>query len=217
VVLVDRPRQADNETWLPILPHQNEVRYIPAEAVRPATQVAAQPSGPPNWTLGGQTYTTDPLLADAEKAELAGDYARARQLYQQVANTTLDQNRKRLAQDKLYRLTTPNVASGITTSNPKDETRTAFSPANAANLMKLKDAAWTQYGRLYETKLPSENGQPLYSLDLGQGQTLYVSTPAGKTLQSYIGRTIAVYGPTMYRGDSAARLPFVVASHVAVP
>ena len=217
VVLVDRPTQAGGETWLPILPHQNEVRYIPAEAVRPATQVTAQANAPTNWTLGGNTFTTDPLLAEAERAEAAGDNARARALYQQLANTTVDQNRKRLAQDKLYRLPTSNVATGITTSNPKDETRTVFSPGGAANLVKLKDAAWSQYGRLYETKLPSENGQPLYKLDLGQGQSVYVTTPPGKTLQSYIGRMIAVYGPEMYRGDSMPRLQFIVESHVAMP
>ena len=53
--------------------------------------------------------------------------------------------------------------------------------------------------------------------DLGQGQRVYVSTIPGKSLQSYVGRTVSVYGPTMYRPDAAVRLPFLVVSHVAVP
>jgi uncharacterized protein YgiM (DUF1202 family) len=218
IVIVDRPLTVQGETWLPILPHPNEVRYIPSESVNAATVVAAQ-TGPANWTLTPQGYTTNNVLADAEKARARGDIATARQLYQQVANNAADQNQKVYAMNMLENLPKTNQTPGIPTSNSKpDETRTAFSPNNPnVNLMKLKDAAWSKYGRLYETKLTGENGQPLYQLDAGQGELIYVSTSPGKSLTSYVGRTVSVYGPTMYRGDSAVRLPFVVASHVAVP
>lgn len=219
VVIVDRPLTVQGETWLPIQPHPSEVRYISAESVRPSTVVAATQTGPANWTLTPQGYTTNNVLADAEKARGAGDIARARQLYQQVANTASDANQKVYALNMLANLPPTNYTPGLTTSNPKlDETRTALSPSSPpVNMQKLKDAAWTSYGRLYETKLTREGGQPLYALDVGQGQTVYVSTPAGKSLQIYIGRTVSVFGATMYRADSAVRLPFVVATHVAVP
>ena len=48
-------------------------------------------------------------------------------------------------------------------------------------MQKLKDAAWSKYGRLYETKLTGENGQPLYSLDVGQGELIYVSNVGVRT------------------------------------
>jgi hypothetical protein len=217
VIIVDRPLTVGTETWVPIQPHQNEVRYLPADAVRPATVIAAQQNGPANWTLTPQGYVTNPALGEAQKAEASGDYNRARQLYQQIYNdSAADTNQRIYAANRLNSMPASNF---VTTSNVKpNETRTAMSPSNVAtNLIKTKEAAWSQYGRLYETKVLSDSGQPLYTLDMGQGQTIYVSTNAGKSLQSYVGRTICVYGPTMYRPDSAAKLPYVVATHVAVP
>lgn len=218
VVVVDRPLTVQGETWLPIQPHPSEVRYIPADAVRPSTVVSAQ-AGPASWTLTPQGYTTNSLLADAEKARAAGDIARARQLYQEVANTATDANQKVYAMNVLSTLPPSGGTPGIPTSNLRpDETRTAFSPSTPAPaLQKLKDAGWSAYGRLYETKLAADGGQPLYAMDIGQGQTIYVTTPPGKSLQTYIGRTVSVYGPTMYRAESAVRMPYVIASHVAVP
>ncbi len=213
VLIVARPLAVQGETWLPIAPQPSEVRFIPAESVSPAKVVVAQQVGSTNWTLApGGVYTTNNVLTDAEKAYAAGDYAKARALYQQVANTSTDSNQKVYAMNKLS--TMPQTASipAQTTSI------TAMSPSKAnPNLMKLKDAAWSQYGRLYETKLTGDAGQPLYAMDVGGGQTVYVSTNPGKSLQGYIGRTVSVYGPTMYRADSAVRLPYVVATHVAVP
>ena len=56
----------------------------------------------------------------------------------------------------------------------------------------------------------------IYGLEDAQGKILtYITTNPGKSLQAYIGRTISVYGPTMYRPD--VRMQYVVASHVAVP
>ena len=219
VVIVDRPMTVQGETWVPILPHQNEVRYIPAESVQAAKVVAATQNSAASWTLNPQGYTTNSVLADAEKARELGDITRARQLYQHVANTATDTNQKVYAMNMLHKLPATNYTPAQTTSNTKpDETRTAFSPSNPpSNLQKLKDANWSAYGRLFETKLAGEAGQPLYALEIGQGQTIYVSTIPGKSLQGYVGRTISVFGATMYRHDSAVRFPFVMATHVAVP
>jgi hypothetical protein len=209
VVLIARPLVVQGETWLPILPHPSEVRYIPAESVSAAKVVVAQQVGSTSWTLAGSVFSTNNALAEAEKAYAAGDYARARPLYQQVVSTTTDNNQKVLAMNRLASMPQTAAVPAQTT---------AMSPsAPNPNLMKLKDAAWSQYGRLYETKLTGEAGQPLYAMDVGNGQTLYVSTSPGKSLQGYIGRTVSVFGPTMYRADSAVRLPYVVATHVAVP
>ena len=43
IVVVDRPLTVNGETWLPILPQETEIRYIPAESVSPATVVSTQP------------------------------------------------------------------------------------------------------------------------------------------------------------------------------
>src|SRR5205807_829724 len=111
-------------------------------------------------------YSTNNVLTDAEKAYSAGDYPRARALYQQVANTATDTNQKVYAMNKLATMPQAGYTPGQTASN-SNETRTALSPSNLnPNLMKLKDAAWTQYGRLYETKLAGDAGQPLYAMDM---------------------------------------------------
>lgn len=59
--------------------------------------------------------------------------------------------------------------------------------------------------------------QPLYVLEDNQGKTIvYVTTNSGKSLADYNGRTVSVFGPTMYRSD-AVRMQYVVATYVAVP
>lgn len=57
VTVVDKPLVTDGVTWLPIQPHPKEVRYVPAEAVRPA-QVAS--NSPANWAAPGGKQTVAP-------------------------------------------------------------------------------------------------------------------------------------------------------------
>src|SRR5262245_46804528 len=58
VVIVNRPLKVGDETWLPIQPHGNEVRYLPTDAVK-ATTVVATTNGPASWTLTPNGYTTN--------------------------------------------------------------------------------------------------------------------------------------------------------------
>src|SRR5207245_1016528 len=125
------------------------------------------------------------------------------------------QNSKWLASNRLATLQSNYAVQGTSTS---------LSPANPAaaaalaNLQTLKTPDWTAYGRLRDIKVAREDGQPIYSLEDAQGKVItYVTTNPGKSLGVYIGRWISVYGPTMYRPDAAARMPYVVVSHVAVP
>ena len=110
-------------------------------------------------------------------------------------------------------------APGQTTSNQKPgQTTTAFSAGTAPGLMQLQAPAWSTYGRLFDTKMQREDGQPIYALQDGQGRTLsYVTTNPDKSLVSYLGRIVSVYGPKMYRPESATKIEYIVASHVAVP
>ena len=211
VVIVDRPLAVNGETWLPIQPHPSEVRYIPTDSVKPAAVVAATSNSPPNWTLTPNGYAGNNVLADAEQALKANDINRARQLYQQVANTATDQNQKVYALNRLAGLPQTPVPGKTTSLSPANPP-----PAAPVNLVTLQAPTWSTYGRLRDTTLKSENGQSIYGLEDAQGKILtYITTNPGKSLQAYIGRTISVYGPTMYRPD--VRMQYVVASHVAVP
>lgn len=207
VELVERPLTAGGETWLPIKPHSSEVRYIPVEAVKAATTVQASPAG--NWNLTPNGFVKDPVLAEADKELAAGNRERAKQLYLQVANTSVDQNTKRYAQDRYAALQNPTVPATTTSLSP-------VTPQPGVAATTLRAAEWSVYGRLRDTKLTADNGQPLYALEDGRGGLpLYITTPPGKSLQTYIGRWVSVYGPTMYRAD--VRMQYIVASHVAVP
>ncbi len=44
---------------------------------------------------------------------------------------------------------------------------------------------------------------------------LYVTTSPGFSLQDYIGKTVALYGPVTYRSDETPRMYYMTASHVA--
>jgi hypothetical protein len=218
LVIVDRPMQVGNETWLPIETHPHEVRYIPAEAVQVTKAITPTIAGNPNWNLTPTGYATNPKLAEADQALKLGNMDRARQLYQDVQANAPDANQRQLATNRLESMKQTSASPFQTTSIPKPgETRTSLSPT-PANLAQSDPAKWSTYGRLRETKLQSDYAQPLYSLEDDQGRTLaYVTNVPGKSLRDYVGRMVSVYGPTVYRPDSAVRMHYVVASHIAVP
>jgi hypothetical protein len=214
VVVVDRPLTINGDTWLPIQPHPSEVRYIPKDSVSP-TPVVSTTSGPPSWNRTPDGMGANADLAKAEQALQAGDINGARQLFQLVANNSTDQNAKYLAMNRLATLSQSPLTP--TSGQKPDQSRSAFTPGALGNLQQLQAAAWTTYGRLRDTRMTREDNQPIYSLEDNQGRVLtYITTNPGKSLNSYLGRTIAVYGPTMWRPESAVRLQYVVASHVAV-
>ena len=217
VIAVNAKVDLDGQSWLPIMPHVGEPRYIPATAVKDLTAVA-KVNTPASWILTPQNmYTTDPALAEAQKREAANDRAGALQAYQQVVNNpNSDANSLSLAQKAIARLSQPGYTA-------VQGTTTSLSPGNprakaAVKLETWKAPAWSDYGRLYQTKMTTIDGQPLYSLQDANGRVLtYVSIAAGKSLNDYIGRWISVYGPTMHRPDSQSEMAYILATHVASP
>jgi uncharacterized protein YgiM (DUF1202 family) len=215
VVIVDRPMNVGGETWLPIQPHPSEVRFIPAEAVK-TTPVIATNNSPPNWNRTPDGFAANSVLAQAQDAEKANDMNRARWLYQQVANNSMNPSEKQFAVNRLASLQNPVQAQA--TSNSGYSPSTPPPGPAMTNLQQLQPPGWSTYGRLRDTKMTREDGQPIYSLEDNAGRVVsYVTTNPGKSLQTYIGRTVAVYGPRMWRPDSAVRLEYIVATHVAQP
>jgi hypothetical protein len=216
--IVDRPMQVGNETWLPIEPHPHEVRYIPAESVQAVKPVTPTIAGAADWTRTPSGFATNPQLAQAEQARQQGDVNRTRELLLELQRSAPNENQRQLATNMLAELERTKGSPFQTTSNTRpDETRTAFSPT-LANLVQTGRADWSTYGRLRETKLQSDYNQPLYSLEDAQGKTIaYVTNVPGKSLREYVGRMVSVYGPTVHNPNSAVRMHYVVASHIAVP
>jgi hypothetical protein len=102
LTIIGKPETGRDGTWLPVLPAPSEVRYIPVEAVRAGATTAQHTAPPmtaqqaaPSPTTAQPTFNNpatvsappgkNPLLIEAEKAEQNGNYARAIQLYEELA------------------------------------------------------------------------------------------------------------------------------------
>ena len=85
----------------------------------------------------------------------------------------------------------------------------------STEFQEKKEAEWSKYGTLCETKFKSEDGQPVYALKDGDKLITYVAAKKGKSLDGFIGMVMTVYGPTMDLPKGKGQ--YVLASHVAVP
>lgn len=78
--------------------------------------------------------------------------------------------------------------------------------------------AWSQWGKLQTASFRSKDGLPMYVLVNDRGEPLlYVTSRAGTNLSGYVNRKVCLYGPTVYRADERITVPYMIASHVAVP
>lgn len=93
VVVLDSKRVYTSDGgWLPIAPTPEEVRYIPASAVKPSAQVQTVQSSPPAVPPadGVGPLASDPLWQQAQQFEQAGRPADAADLYLRLAHKTAD-------------------------------------------------------------------------------------------------------------------------------
>ncbi len=89
------------------------------------------------------------------------------------------------------------------------------SEAGPTKLEATPKPAWSNYGRLSETMLRCENGQPIYALKDADELITYVAVKPGKSLEDYVGKTVSVYGPVMTLSNEKVR--YILAAHVAAP
>jgi hypothetical protein len=71
----------------------------------------------------------------------------------------------------------------------------------------LRKAAFKKYGTMDVFVLENSRGQPL----------LYVTAQPGFSLNSYVNRTVSLYGGVNYYSDDYIRTYFMTATHVATP
>jgi hypothetical protein len=91
VLLSNRPAYNKDGSWLPIQCAPREVRYVPAGAVRSMAPVQSVSSAPPPAAAAPTALTppaaatgVNPLWAQAEQAESAGNYTDAIRLYDEL-------------------------------------------------------------------------------------------------------------------------------------
>jgi hypothetical protein len=86
----DKAYQRDGSGWLPIQPPIQEVRFIPADAVKAVPPVQVVSSAPPAAGPAAGAAGIPTLWAQAEEAEKAGNLAEAERLYRLQAHQSLD-------------------------------------------------------------------------------------------------------------------------------
>jgi hypothetical protein len=224
VAILDKPLVASDGTrWLPIEPYQTEVRYIPEDAIRPATPVQATAAKPaaPNVGLAGPVISPDPLWSQAQNAEAEGHVADAESLYQRLAAQTTD----RALQERCYaRLTSLQQRANGAAKNP---TTTASwtgpaqtAPSNPVSASTAyRPAATGGYGPTPPTAAPQTeqysgwgylfkagfeiSGKQAYRLTSNQNQHVcYIIAQPGFNLDPYVNRLVNLYGTPGYCSET---------------
>lgn len=88
---------AQDGKWWPIEPPQQEVRYIPKDAVQTKPTVETVSNSPPADAKGGNGWatpggSTSPTMQQAEQAQKAGQTAEAIRLYEQAGRELINTN-----------------------------------------------------------------------------------------------------------------------------
>jgi hypothetical protein len=223
-VMIVGPHKLDKSgtAWLPILPPERDLRYIPNNAIAKVDviqQTGAQgPSGfvsPP----GGP-----PLISQADKT-----LDQAKQLYQLAAQSN-DPNERAQAQNRLQALqqipsVQPGYPGSATTAGNVSKvtlgTQTSSSGGNTAlyqtATLSTEAARWSSWGILRATTLPPRDGQPVYRLEDAHGSPLgYAVAAPGLSLQTYVGQTCCLYGTVVRRSDDPVRANVTVVSQIAL-
>jgi len=222
VVILDKPFNHEGEVWLPIQPPPTEVRFIPAEAVSPPPVArAVTPAGGFPTTVGGDNN----LISQADQAYRIGNIEIARQLYRQAADKATDPTQRAYALNRLATMQQPASGGpawqpGYTPQNGQLTNQTskyAGAQPTTAPMTMTQPAQWSGWGWLRRASF-DKDGHPAYVLESRQGQPpIYVTTDPGMTLQDYVGKWICLYGPIVFHSEDNPRVPFMVASRVALP
>ena len=234
VIILDSPNYTDNGVWLPILPQPGEVRYIPESAVQQGTMVppvagnyinptAPRTSGAPGTPVVGQVSA--PAAADPNED--------LRRMLQQRASAESDPGRRQKILDLLTSLPAP--AAGVQLPGHPGNMVVAANPGGtgAAGTLSLyatgdraaaqpsiagTAARWTDfYGELRRTAFREPDGRQVYALVDPQGRSrLYAIALPNFSLDTYVGRRVALYGPVTYhQDDPCLRADIMTVSHVA--
>jgi hypothetical protein len=234
VILLGTPNYTDNGVWLPIQPQPGEVRYIPESAVQPSTLAPPMASGYINPTAprtSGAPGT--PVVAPVTAAGAADPNEDLRRILQQRASAETDPARRQKILDLLASLPAPSAGVQLP-GHPGNVVATAnIGGPGAAGTMSLYATAngaaaqpsitgtaahWTDfYGELRRTAFRETDGRQVYALVDAQGRSrMYAVALPNFSLDTYVGRRVALYGPVAYhQDDPCLRADIMTVSHVA--
>lgn len=225
VILGEAFSPGSGTSFLPIQPPPNEKRYIPADAVKPQ-QFVGTPTVPNPLPPG----LNNDLISQADAALQSGNIEAAKRLYAEAAEKCTDYQQKTYCNNRLASLGQgpdghpghPNQSQGVAMAPGGHITGQPASSVYQTMTIQRNSTTqppnWSAWGILRRTAFKSNDGQAMYVLENQKGQALlYVTAQSGLSLTNFIGRTISLYGPIMYRSDDYMRSHYMVASHIALP
>jgi hypothetical protein len=183
--VLGRAETSTDGAWLPVEPAPQEVRYIPAAAIRqdppPQQFVAATTVSPPSFTQ------PRPAVSSPNSTNLGPNYA-------------ADSRTATVGRLTSY---TPSTR---TTTDPNTSVRLS-APTTQSSAGSSAIVQWYEPGYLSRTVLVDRDGRPLYRIEpnSARGASMdrwaYVSAAPGVSLEPYVGHDVALYGQMIYRTD----------------
>jgi hypothetical protein len=207
------------DEWWRIQPAPTEVRYVARDALNPpqsSTVVAASPGTASQTTTTGNA-AVNPLWAQAEQAERAGDLNKAellyRQLYYQMAQpggdhdlanrcyNRIDQLTRRRSQVATWPARQP--APGVLVGSSRPVAPTAPPPAAAPAPIADGGTITSGPGWLRRSGVQID-GRTAFVLEDNRGQLrYYLLAQPGLNLEMFVNRPVEVFGPMVQRSELA--------------
>jgi hypothetical protein len=217
LVVIGEMKDKDT-TYLAVQPVPEEVRYIPAEAVKGsdsiplASKSAAPAAGAAPTAAASEAHH---LILQADSAYRSRDYVTASRLYNAAATLpTSTYQEKAYCYTQLAQLAQPATVP----AQPTSQTR-ALSPSTppaAPPAMLTPGLQWSPWGRLRKTAI-QKDGKPVYVLEDARGQPLlYAVAYPNMTLDPHVGKMMTMYGNVDYWNDQYLRTNYMIVSQIAL-
>jgi hypothetical protein len=210
---------AEGKEWWRIQPPPAEVRYVAKDAVaQPSSMVvSASPGGSPPAAVNGRS--PDPLWTEAEQAEQRRDYARARDLYSQLASkmaqpdgdhdlaircyNRVEQLDRRTGQLATWpaRQQAPGVLVSSARPNPVAPAPPPVAPVPNSTTVTSSGSVTSGPGWLRRSGVQID-GRSAYVLEDDRGQPkYYLLAQTGLNMEMFVNRPVEVFGPMVQRPD----------------
>jgi hypothetical protein len=225
LLAMSEPMTSSSGTWFAVLPPPAEVRYIQADAVKPAAAAAPAATTSSSFTPPSATPAVnqtpppaagvDPRWTKATQADQAGNAPEAIRLYTELAKE-LDASNPTLAVQYYRRAQWLREGGGTSTGRSMSQyaySREATPPAGQAPVTLQASAPSPNPnppatimrsgpGRLYRPAIPPVDGKPIFGLDQGRDRyPLYVTPQPGLSLEPFVNRNVELYGTVVYRPE----------------
>lgn len=244
IVLVIGPAvksDGDRSTWYPIVPPEDDFRYVPKSAVQMSTasgpsfvvkspvNTSASPPPPVASIAAPVQGTSHPTWLAAQQAEAAGDLDRAEKLYFDLARAMNAPGGDGELANQCYsrihaireRRRNRNSQSTPTESKfvASAAAATDFAPSKDDVTPRIKTVEnrespgqWTGSGHLRLAGFKIAN-QQAYALEDPRGRLLYYAVANGVDLEKYRNKTVDLFGPVTTPADLRG-VPLVEATRI---